>query len=222
MTLHDETGMNVKERNLYLWEQKQHSLFPEGIPAEHTWSDKADIIRVLAMIGEENLNLLHFPEGGSLDLTGAADSYEADCIELHFGSRADIVKPDYLVFHSFGPDVEWSYYRLETQPLDPTGIYVVSDQTHEELLELTPGHYEAAFSAGDYGNDEAGNPQSLLSDTARRVIRHFEGSFVIFAKWARYNSVPTTNFAQHNKMNAAKFKEAIEQAIEKQRKRRRA
>jgi hypothetical protein len=224
MTLRDEAGENFKEQNLRLWEQKLHSLFPEGIPADHTWFDRADIVRVLATIGEENLNHLFFPQGGSLDLSGAADSYEADCIELHFGSRTDIVKPDHLAFHSFGPEVEWSYFRLETLPLAPSGIYERSDQAHEELLELAPGHYEdsAAFAVGYYGDDEAGNPQPLLPNTARRVIRHFGGSFVIFAKAARYNSIPTTYFAQHNKMNAAKFKAAVEQAVEKLRKRRRA
>lgn len=223
MTLRDEAVEHTKEGNLALWERKLHNLFPEGIPAEHTWPGKADIIRVLATIGEEHLNHLFFPEGGSQDLTGAADSYEAGCIELHFGSRADIVKPDHLAFHSFGPELEWSYFRLETLPLAPSGIYEASDQTHEELLERAPGQYEdsTVLSAGYYGEDEAGSPQPLLPDTARRVVRHFGGSFVIFAKKARYNSIPTTYFAQHNKMNAAKFKAAVETAVEKLRRRKR-
>jgi hypothetical protein len=220
MTAHNQSAGHTKEQILALWEEKLNSLFPGGVPSDYVWSERADILRVLVTIGEEDLNELLFPDGGGLDLTGAADSVEADCIELHFGSRVDIVKPERLAFHSFGPMWEWAYFRLDTLPLEPTGIYEPSDQLHEEVLEVAPGEYvdSAVLYAGATEAAEADDSLPAL-DTARRVIRHLRGSFAIFPKRARYMTVLGAYDGRHDKTDDAQFNEYVGNAVEKLRQR---
>jgi hypothetical protein len=220
MTLQNQSAGYTKEQILALWEEKLNSLFPGGVPSDYVWSERADIIRVLGTIAQEDLNELLFPDGGGLDLTGAAESTEADCIELHFDGRIDIVKPERLMFHSFESMWDWAYFRLDSLPLEPTGIYEPSDQIHEEVLEVAPGEYvdSAVLYAG--ANEAAKSDDSLPAlDTVRRVIRHFRGSFAIFPKRARYMTVLGAYDGRHDKSDDAQFNQYVQNAVQKMRER---
>jgi len=220
MTLPDQPVENPKEQTLLLWEQKLNSLFPDGVPGDYVWSERADIVGILTAIGQEDLNELLFPDGGGMDLTGAAESVEEGCIELHFGSRVDIVKPQRLLFHCFGSAWEWAYFRLETEPLAPTGIYEPSNQLHEEVVELAPGEYvnSAEVYASVDKSTDSGTSQPI-PDSARRVIRHFSGSFAIFPKRSRYMTVLGAYDGRHDKTDDAQFKAHVENAVEQLRQR---
>lgn len=195
-------------KNLQQWESTLKELFSDDIPKEKTWLGREIIIRVLNKIGEvPSLNHLLLPNGGGLDLTNAKHSIENNCIELRFGGSAEIVKPVSLKFNSFDADLEWAYFRLETEELEPSGVYdTKSDLGYEEVTELSPGYYvsRSVWEYGYYGYDENGY-QKKLPSTARVVSRSFGGAYVIVAKTSKYNQIPATYDGRHNRMTAEKF-----------------
>ena len=203
--------VEFRKKNLAEWESFLEELFPNNIPETITWNNKAEIISVLNKIGiEPNLAHLFFPDGGGSDLTGASNSYEAGCIELHCDRVAYIVKPDSLIFESFGNKYEWAYFRLEVLDLEPSGVYNSNISHSEELVELSPKNYASriVWDQGFIEYDENGDEISLPK-TARLVFRILDGSFVIFAKGSFYNRTHESYDAMHNEMTSDEFKKKI-------------
>jgi serine/threonine-protein kinase len=143
-------------------------------------------------------------------LNRAAPSREAGCIELHTQGQTHIVKPRRLYFESFGADPEWNYFRLETGPLDPSGVYpdLEPKWKHEELTDVGGKFY--AERACWIHDDYAGAP---LPPDSRPVSRHFEGTFAIFQKTSRYNKNRSTYDGRHNRMSADEFRAHITDVI---------
>ena len=46
-----------------------------------------------------------------------------------------------MIFQSFNAPYEWTYFRIETKPLDPSGVYEDYRGVNEELTEITQGDY---------------------------------------------------------------------------------
>lgn len=207
-----------REKNLKAWDDLLHALFNGMIPASCTWEDKTEIIEILNFIGKnQQINHTFFPTGGGLDLAGAGNSVEEGCIEIYFHKKAaDIVRPKALIFQSFGRPYEWSYFRLETEELDPSEVYENLTGQREELTEITPGEYvdRSHWDEGFYGYDEIGR-ELPLPDSARVVTRFFSGAFVIFAKGSIYNAINATYDGRHSKMTAEDFKQYIDNTVKK-------
>lgn len=210
--------MDFREKNLKDWEDLLLALFNGTIPDYCSWENTSEIIRILNSIGENpNLNQMFFPTGGGLDLAGAGNSVEGGCIEMYFHEKsAYIAKPKALIFQSFGHLFEWAYFRLDTNNLEPSGVYENSDRQKEELTELAPGDYveRSYWDQGHYGRDEYGNEQAL-PDSARLITRFFSGSFVIFAKGSAYNADTSTYDGRHSKMTTEQFKQYIGDNVKK-------
>lgn len=206
-----------REKNLLNWEKLLLVMFNGNIHDYYHWDDSNDIINVLNFIGKDkNLNHTFFPTGGGLDLIGAGNSIEHGCIELYFHEKAaDIIRPKILSFHSFGSPYEWSYFRLDTYELKPSGVYEASDRQSEELTEISPGQYIDRYywDIGSYGRDESGVP-AALPECARVITRFFSGSFVIFAKGSIYNAISGTYDARHSKMTSDEFRQYIKSFVE--------
>lgn len=205
-----------RAKNLQLWEETLHDIFPSGIPSSMVWTGINDILRVLDKLGRPELNHTFLPSGGGLDLGSVDLSSESGCIELQWhDSYVSIVKVDVLSFESFGEDYEWAYFRLDSRHLNPSGVYGSNSDIREELTELRPGQYVERYvwDQGFYGYDESGD-ELPLPDEARTVSRYFSGSFVIFAKGSIYNRISGTYDARHNKMNREQFRSHIQKAIE--------
>jgi hypothetical protein len=163
-----------------------------------------------------NSNHMFYPTGGGMDLDGAAVfDEEPGCLALKIGERvADVVKPSALLFESFGPEVEWAYFRLECQSLQLSGIYEDSQESetaNEEVVLVAPGTYAArsVWDASEYQGKR-------LPNTAQLIIRNVGGGpFVIFAKGSHYNLASgrvDAYDARHAKMNATEFRKYIESA----------
>lgn len=215
-TKEDDPREKFRQRNLKEWKNFLLNLFANKIPQSKTWNNKTEIIKILNTIGEKpNLTHLFFPNGGGLDLTGAKNSAEDNCIELLFDRLAYIVKPDYLSFEYFGDEYEWAYFRLETLELKPSGIYKELIYNFEELTELNPKNYVDRYiwDQGFIEYDENGD-EKPLPKTARVITRLFNGALVIFAKGSIYNRTNESYDAWHNKMEPAEFRKHIEDAIE--------
>jgi serine/threonine-protein kinase len=135
------------------------------------------------------------------------------------GASSYIVKPTELTYNSFGDDVDWSYFRLETSGLNLSDIYEHQPgATNEELVELPGGIYihPDAWETGTYGTDANGNEKRLPSGS-RLVFRFTEGAFVIFAKGSTYNQISETYDGRHNKVSAAAFRGHIAKAANRRR-----
>lgn len=214
--------MNIKERmleHLNVWELMLKKIFPISIPNGCVWEDKEQIISILNVVGTvADSNHMFFPFGGGLDIAGAALSNEKDCIELLI-SRSDcpyIIKPLNLEFQSFKNNFEWSYFRIETVCLKPSGIYENIEFNIEELTEITPGVYveRSAWDTGYYGYDYEENAEKVLPKTARLVVRCLAGSVVIFSKASPYNFLENkfkSYNGHHDSMSSEDFKNFISQ-----------
>jgi hypothetical protein len=207
-----------RKSNLKEWDKMLNQLFNSHIPENYVWKNMNDIIEKLNFISEDsNLNHTFFPGGGGFDLCGAGTSVEAGCIELYFeegGQGASIIKPDCLIFQSFGEPFERDYFRLEIKELEPSKVYPdrpgSDEELDEELIEISPGEYVDMnpSNVNYYLHKETGN-EIPLPDTPRVVSRHFSGSFVLFAKASPYNGNSKTYDGIHSKMSADKFREYV-------------
>jgi len=191
---------------LPLWDELLSELF-EVIPERCEWVNKEDIITVLNIIGRHRAeNHTFLPTGGGLDLHAAQQSNENDKIEINLNSSLHVLKPTKLIFQSFsGVDSEWYYFRLETEEIEPSGIYENYSLDYEELVELTP---EAYISRVHWDHNEFNG--APLDRDARLITRVFKGDFVIFSKASLYNQNTSTYDARHNSYNDEEFKSYIQ------------
>jgi hypothetical protein len=196
------------------WNSTLKDIFPVTISC--TWRGMASIISILNKIGSmPSTHHTFMPDGGGLDLTGAAEAGESNAIALLFGnSIARIVKPSALYFESFCNNNQWAYFRLEIAGLLPSGVCKQYGEACEELTELEPGSYveRSVWERGFIGYDEDGQ-EIPLPEGARLVFRYFKGAFVIFAKTSPYNAISDTYDARHNNMTSAEFRQYIEKLI---------
>lgn len=202
-----------KTKSLKAWEEILNDIFKNEIPTQKTWNNKVEIIEILNIIGaKKNLNHTFFPGGGGMDLDGAQDSIEDECIDLIFGNVHMLVKPMELSFQSFGVNYEWSYFRLETEEIMPSGTYddISEEWKREEVVVLPNNHYvnRNAWDEGEFYNSETDEMEELPSGSYL-MVRNRKGSFVIFAKGSLYNEVPITYDGRHNKMTAEEFEKHI-------------
>lgn len=205
-----------REINLLRWEKFIKWLFNEKIPDYIEWDAEEQIIEILNKF-EKGQNHTFLPGGGGLDLDGAVRSKEKGCIELILDGTNSIVKPKVLSFHSFGKYLEWAYFRLDCEALEPSGIY---DDTYykndefylpyEELTEVGSGEYkdryyiEELIELNGYDN---------IPKNIKLVTRYMDGAFVIFAKGSTYNRISSTYDARHNKMSNEQFHAYIQGAV---------
>lgn len=201
--------MKFEIQNAQDWIKIQTDLFNSNIPEFREWTDKSDIVKVLNLIGKvKDSNHVLFSTGGGLDLEGATNSYEKECIELSFG-YAYVVKPSRLLFQAFEDKPEWNYFWLETEELTPSGVYEDDNEPfeNEEVLELSQGHYisMAHDETKEYNGEE-------LPKTTRIVIRVSKGTYLIVKKLGPYNDNSLAYEGFHNTMDYKEFYQFIKKA----------
>ncbi len=219
----NEGGFEARRREFRKQALEEWRNLTEKLAGERpivSWTGVAEITRVLSRIGIEarrNHTLFPSPDGGGLDLVGAAASHETDCIELRFENQEVVVRPISLHLHmpERDPLREWAYFMLETGGLAPSGVYKMhSDRQEEYVLEVSPGKYiDSKFEEeGYYGSDENGEPLPLPR-SARVISRHFRGTFLIMAKGSTYVTIDRYE-GDHASMSASEFRSTIERLID--------
>lgn len=207
---------DFEERNVTEWFELQKIIFPIGVPERTTWTNLESIVSVISELSKaHSLNHMFFPNGGGHTITEASIAYENGFIALHVGSKiAELLRPKKLTYESFGVDPSWDYFRLEAEPVKPTGIAnaVSYDGIVEALTEIEPGEYVpyGAWDHGEYNGEE-------LPDFARPVSRYLKGSFVFFCTTSIYNRLRgkyDAYSAGHNKMTEDEFREFIRSGAE--------
>ena len=206
---------NFSVENSQDWEKIHREIFGDAIPSHCEWTEPNAIIKVLNKIGQiDSSNHMFFPDGGGMDLESATTSNERGCIEM-FAGLTYVFKPKMLVYENIDTKLEWSYFRIETDVLTPTGIYknLPADFYHEEVLELSAGRYvnRSYWDANEY----QGEP---LPQTSRVVVRILKGALVIFKKSSIYNGLSATYDGRHEKLGADGFKKHITTAYQKMKK----
>ena len=198
--------------NLMQWKEIQECLFPTIIPTRAEWSSREDIVKVLRLLGKYgNLNHMFFPDGGGLDLTDAAISYEPDCIELICDQSIYIVKPKKLMFEFINEEVEWNYFFLETDTLKPNTPNFSEDNYMEELYETSPLKYSLTEICDNMPKEEC------EISKPRQVGRYLKGSFVFFHKDSLYNHFISKYKGEHDRLTSNQFHEFIVQCADKSR-----
>lgn len=204
------THEDLETRNPIEWHEIQKQLFPNVMPQRGIWENPKDIAYILNLIGSiAALNQMFYPFGGTMDLEGAKIGSEPDTIELIIDSNwVDLIKPKRLVFENFNSDIQWNYFRIETETLEPTGVGDMYRDIREDLVEIEPLHYidYSYWSEGYYDGER-------LPSSARIVTRHLKGDFVIFSKRSIYNLAPSTDDGRHNQMTTDEFREYISQKV---------
>ena len=197
--------MDFDQKNRQDWIDILKQIFPATQPKRCEWNELAAIVTVLNQIAsKDDSNHMFYPTGGGMDIESAKPATEPGCVEIYTG-LTDIIKPKCLIFESF-PDPLWSYFRMETAALAPSGVYEISDGLSEDVTEIEPGRY---ISRSYWDNGEHhGEP---LPKSARVLTRHLAGTFVIFAKSSPYNRHSRTYDGRHNNMSADEFRAYIEQ-----------
>lgn len=204
-----------RKKYLPMWIDAINNIFPQGIPERCEWTSIDEIIKVLNVIGKANVNHTFYPTGGGLDLTGVDVSHEKNCIKLYTDGTYDVVKPSKLIFNSFKEDGEgeWSYFRLETYPLEPSKVYEEPYEDSEEVVCIDDNMYIARsyWDMGFYYGEDGMERRFTARDTV--VTRFLKGSFVIFAKPSIYNKISGTYDGRHNRMTDEVFRNYIERAV---------
>lgn len=200
------------ERNALEWMDAQRRLFPVVTPNRAIWYELSQIALVLGVLAaRSNMNHMFFPTGGGLDLHHATQSRrEPGCLELKANGLTFILKPARLLFERVSEDAQWAYFRLEANPLEPSGVYEDNPSAiHEEVTDVG-GELYADRGCWDEGYFEG----EKLPKHSRMVTRFFAGSLVIFQKTSAYNRMTggmDAYGAQHNKMTANQFRAHIAQ-----------
>lgn len=188
------------------WVSLQRRLFPRYRPERARWRERDSIIKILNVIGgPRRINHTFIPTGGGLDLEGAVANDREDCVEMFLGSREvpSLVRPAFLELVFFDSNPEWSYFWLETSEMKPTGLYEDPGDC-EEYVELPDGRLLERGHWDENGYNE-GDSWTSLPESARLVVRHLRGPFVIVAKSSPYNQTPETYDARHAKMSSDEF-----------------
>ncbi len=176
-------------------------------PGRIEWYDLPAIVEVLNQLAQRGWNHVLFPSMGGLDLDGAKLSGEPGCIEIDFNGIPHVVKPRRLLLEIVPSDSTWNYFILEALPLaklraqevDPDEDEPDADDIYDQsLIEVRPGMYLFPDSDAEAG-----------TRGGRRVVRCLGGLFLLVLKTSRYNEMPDTYDARHQKMGVEVFRSYI-------------
>lgn len=204
-----ELKHNISNQFL-MWNAIQEKLFPFFKPARAVWDQKEDIIKVLNLICTYEINHMFYPNVGGLDLLKVTHGKEPNTIELiteRTNKAIDLVRPKQLVFERFADSIEWNYFLLETDNLEPSGVGEIY-LNHEEIVEVEDLNYIKRIHW-----DENSYLGKSLPSSARLVRRFMNGSFLIVQKTAAYNHIDMYS-GLHNRMKTDEFRNYIEEKVQ--------
>lgn len=207
----EENEADFQKSNLLEWNYVCNKLFTYT-PQNCSWNKMDDIINVLNIISEiPSLNHMMLPDGGGLDLNEAILSQYQSNIELSCVGKTIIGCPRALSFENIDNSPNWSYFRLEFNNIQVSGVYNDSFQyCIEDVLELEVGKFvhPKCWTYNHY-NDKP------IPEASRLIARLLNGTVVIFSKASLYNGIPATYDGRHNNMDSNSFRGHVEKLKEK-------
>ncbi|HZH10674.1 MAG TPA: hypothetical protein VEZ24_09935 [Microvirga sp.] len=206
-------------RSLAAWIESIQSVVGPDPSYSTTWQGRADIVRVLSAIMGSNGNHTHLPDGGGLDFESVEPASEAGCLD--FSPDKGVVyraKPGVLTLEWIDSDPRQSFFLLDLEDLDPSGVYPPREPReddedrffYEELVEVTPGGSYYPRRIWDDGLLPNGRD---LPDDARLVVRMMGGKLLFVAKGSLWNGSPDTYDGRHARMSSASIRGVIERTV---------
>lgn len=182
-----------------------------------SWQDPQAIIAGLSHIMGDSRNHSFLPGGGGVDFEGVERSPERGCIDFTMdgGRVAYRVKPGRLILERIERDPSQSFFMLELDTLEPSGVYPPRESreefVHEELVELSRG--DKYYPRGVWDEGETPDGRKLPS-TARLVIRILGGKILFVAKGSLWNGDPSTYDGRHTKISVERIRGMIEGVLD--------
>ena len=201
-------------RNKAEWEEAIMGVFNGAPPQRATWDCREQMVKVLnGVSSSDSLNHTMLPGGGGVDIESAEFSSEHDCLELIAGGVRYICKPKRLDFEHF-PERTWnSFFLLETDELEESGVYDSHVDSSEELLRLPDGAYmdRSCLDMDCIGVDENG-AEMPVPQGSNLVVRKLKGKFLVVAKRSLWNLNRKTYDGRHSQFSASEIRSQIEAA----------
>lgn len=163
------------------------------------WTDIDEIIDILNQLCQKApLFNIFFPHSGLGRFEKVSKAKEEGFIEIITLSRR-YIKPKQLILEYIPDFTMWSYFRLESEPMQPLNGYGNTIFGYNELAQLDSGEYVSY----DYIDS------SEFQDTEENfkyVSRHFEGDFVIVPVNSPYNRISqSTDDGRHSDLTKEEF-----------------
>ncbi|TBY68969.1 hypothetical protein E0H51_31685 [Rhizobium leguminosarum bv. viciae] len=194
-----------------LWVDTINQFASEG-DATISWDDIDDIVRVMSPFMGSNKNHAHLPTGGGFDFLSVRKSVEPGCVEFQvFSGSAIIAKPRRMVLERLASDPPQSFLMLELDDLKPA--VARNDERaerarswrQEELIDLGGGHY---VERGSVDEED-------LQDTARNVVRLFNGQVMLVTKGSIWNGASLTYNGVHDTGTHSEVRKVIQEISDK-------
>ena len=206
-------------KNNAQWNASIKQVFGVYTPRSAQWTNLDAIRGVLSYFMGENLNHTMLPTSGGMDMNAIGSSPEPGCLEFshsnQFYAYTYTFRPAVLLFEYFPESPPNSFFLLETQQLQPCGVYKKnsgnSEEVDETVVEFAPAKYIdiACLDTGILGYNEEGD-EIPLPLTMRIVSRYMKGKFLVVAKRSIWNNNPATYDGRHNQMTAEEIRTVIQ------------
>ena len=228
----EKQHMNVEDfhsRARAAWVAAIRNAAGPNVPSSGTYRGPGTITRILTHIMGSNSNHTHLPGGGGLDMHRIRPSKnEPGCLEFFPFDSDDVVylmKPKRLTLEYIEESPGESFFYLELDELEPTGVYTKSEdeeadgehgplaphyeQFSEEVVEVGPRQYvsRSGWDDGEYPDGRE------LPKTARLVVRHFRGAAMAVSKGSIWNGAAETYDGRHSRMTPEQIRRVIERTI---------
>lgn len=227
----EKTPMTVDDfhnRARAAWVAAIKSAAGPEVPSSGIWKGAEAIARVLAPIMGSNNNHTHLPGGGGLDMEKVRPAVnEPGCLEFFPSETDDLVylmKPKRLTLEFIEQAPAESFFHLELDELQPTGVYPEPEddeekgpepqssryeRVSEEVVEIGPGQY-VSRSGWDDGELPDGRK---LPPHSRLVVRFFRGAAMPVSKGSIWNGTAATYDGRHSRMTPDQIRGDIERAV---------
>lgn len=210
-----QADLDFENENLKRWMDSIQSSFGSHPPRSIIWDDIGGVLEVIQHFMGENLNHTMLPDGGGLDMRDVRLYHQDNILNFIPENRMSyLIRFGNAQFEYLRESPVDSFFLIEGDALEKTGVYEEVSGQYEELVEINEGHYEerSVWDSGYYFNSNKGKEESLPRE-ARLVQRYLRGNFLIVAKSSLWNRTNSTYDGRHNKMNALQIRQIIERAI---------
>lgn len=163
------------------------------------WTDKDEIIKILNLLCQKApLFNMFLPKRNLLRFQKVGKATEKGFIECSGGTTNRYIKPKQLVLNYMPDFTMWSYFRLESEPVQPLEKFYCN-AGFNEAIELKSGEYvDRSF------NDV---PEFREENYGYKVLmRYYKGDFVICPVQSPYNRISqSTDDGRHNDLTMDEF-----------------
>lgn len=210
------------------WVEAIKSVAGPNVPSNMTWRGAATIAQVLSPIMGSNRNHTHLPGGGGLDMQRVRPAiHEPECLEFFPHESDDVLylmKPKRLTLEFIEHAPAESFFHLELEELEPTGVYPEPDNDDESEREPLPARYErVSEEVVEIGPRQyvsrSGWDDGLLPDgrnlprQSRLVVRCLRGAAMPVTKGSLWNGAAETYDGRHSRMTPGQIRNVIERTL---------